>query len=144
MKHIILVLFFLLTYIAAKSQSQQQREIISNYIIAHNIGTTESIKHFIEQNYTPTFLNKIDIGSHIKFYKNIIEEFGDLNLDIYKTTEQSTNQVTVYLTKESISVFANYLKPTEILVLKLNQDANNLKLMDKGLGLGSLLCELKK
>ena len=144
MKQIILILFLLFSFTSIQSQSKKQRNIITSYITAHNNGTTEAIIHFIKQNYTTNYLKKIDIDTHVNFYKNIIKEFGALNFDIYKTVEQLPNRIVVYLIKENVSTLTNYLEPTEILVLELDQDPNNSKFLKKGLGLGSLLCELRK
>lgn len=144
MKQIILVLFLLFSFTSIQSQSKEQRKIITNYITAHNNGTPQAIIHFIKQNYSPNYLKKIDVDTHVDFYKNIIEEFGMLNFDIYKTVEQFPNRVVIHLIKEHASILTNHLEPTEILVLELDQDLNNSKFLEKGLGLGSLLCELRK
>lgn len=144
MKQIILFIFLLFSFTSIQSQSKEQRKIITNYITAHNDGTSEAIIHFINQNYTPSYLKKIDLNTHVNFYKNIIEEFDVLNFDIYKTVEQLPNRVVIHLIKEHESILTNHIEPTEILVLELDQAPNNSKFLEKGLGLGSLLCVLKK
>lgn len=126
------------------SQSSEKTVLVSKYISLHENGSDQDIRNFIRETYYPEFLKIVNIENHIQFYKKIIKEFGPLNPEIYKITEQSPYRFVVYLIKKNRDISEEKIDPKDILVLELDQSKDNPMFLSKGLGLGSLVCEFKK
>lgn len=129
---------------AVFSQNINQSAILNKFIAANNDGTHEAIRQFITDTYDPDLLRKIDMEEHIQFYTMISEDFGRLNTVVYKKIEEKPFQLTVHLIKEDENVLNRSVNPAEILVVEMDISEQNQKYLKKGLGLGALVCELKK
>jgi hypothetical protein len=137
---IIAIAFVTLSY----SQNSKQLTVLNKYIIANNVGTSEAFSLFIKETYNPQLFKKINLKSHIDFYSMISKDFGQLKLEVYKKTEETSSRLVVHLIKENESLFNKNISPTEVLVVEMDFNKNKPSYLKKGIGLGALICELKK
>ena len=133
--------FFFLTCF---SQNKEQQAILDKFISYHNDGTEKAIVEFVKETYNADLYAKIDLGKHRTFYKQIANEFGPLNNQIYKIEFESRLKLIVHLIKEDESVLNRNIDPREILVVEIDVADNNSKYLSRGLGLGALVCEVRK
>ena len=63
---------------------------------------------------------------------------------MYKTVESSSNKLIVHLIKEADSPMNMDIDPIDILVVEIDLDPKNSKYLARGLGLGALVCEIRK
>ncbi|MEQ9376935.1 MAG: hypothetical protein RIG68_17225 [Imperialibacter sp.] len=126
------------------SKSGNDLEILNKFIRANNSGTEEAIGEFIKETYEPHLFEKIDLEKHIDFYMMISKNFGHLNTMVYKKIEENPLRLVVHLIKESESVLNKSIDPSEILVVEIDLNKDNPKYLSRGLGLGALVCELRK
>ncbi|MBL4905594.1 MAG: hypothetical protein JKZ00_06215 [Flavobacteriaceae bacterium] len=140
-----LIILFAITIVTfTYSQNKNQLVILNKFIAANNAGTNEAISQFIKETYEPNFYKKINIKKHINFYATISKEFGQLKPLVYKKTEEKPLKLIVYLIKENESILNKTINPAEILVVEMDLHEKNPKYLTYGLGLGALICELKK
>lgn len=137
---LIVIVFVTVTY----SQNNKQQKTLNKYIIANNAGTPEAFSQFIKDTYTPQLLKKINLKSHIDFYAMISKDFGQLKLAVYKKIEENPSRLVVHLIKENESLLNNNINPAEVLLVEMDFNKNNPTYLNKGIGLGALICELKK
>lgn len=126
------------------SQNRNQLEILNKFIAANNSGTYEAINQFIKETYEPDFYKKIDVEEHIKFYTMISEDFGQLKTIVHEKIEEKPLRLVVYLIKDSESPINKNINPSEILVLEMDLSEKKATYLSRGLGLGALICEIKK
>ena len=144
MKKILLTLLTITIVTFSYSQNRNQLVILDKFIVANNSGTNEAISQFIKDTYEPNLYKKIDLEEHIKFYAMISEDFGQLNTIVYKKIEEKPLRLVVYLIKENENLLNKSINPAEILVVEMDLNEQNPKYLKQGLGLGALVCELKK
>lgn len=144
MKSPILTIIAIVIVSLSYSQSNKQLTVLHKYIIANNVGTTEAFSQFIKETYNPELFKKINLKSHIEFYSMISTDFGQLKLEVYKKTAESSSKLVVHLIKENESLFNKNIAPTEVLVVEMDFNKNEPTYLKKGIGLGALICELKK
>ena len=143
MKAIILFLTVSIFTSTIKAQEKNQLDILNKFISAHNLGTEEAIGDFIKNNYSPAIVKKIALDKHIAFYMHIVKEFGPLNEKIYDVVEVKPTKLIVNLIKEGESINNRFIKPTEILMVEIDTDANQPAYLSRGLGLGALACSIR-
>jgi hypothetical protein len=144
MKKLILSLFTIASVISAYAQNPNQSIILNKFIAANNAGTHEAFSQFISDTYSPDLLKKVDIKDHIEFYTMISEDFGKLKTVVYEKIEEKPLRLVVHLIKENQSLLNKSINPAEVLVVEMDLDERNQKYLKKGLGMGALICELKK
>lgn len=137
------ILFFALMF-PHHNTNTYSTQILDRYIIANNDGSDDAIELFIRENYNPDLANRIKIEDHIKFYRQISGEFGPLNKTVYKTVQSTSDKLIVHLIKESDSPINMDIDPIDILVVEIDLDPENPKYLARGLGLGALVCEIRK
>ena len=140
----LLTLLVITTATFTYSHNSNQVAILNKFIAANNSGTEEAINQFIKDTYEPNLYKKIDLEEHIKFYTMISEDFGQLNTVVYDKIEEKPLRLVVYLIKVSESLSNKSINPAEILVVEMDLNEQNPKYLIIGLGLGALVCELKK
>jgi hypothetical protein len=143
MKKALLVLILSFCFCSIYSQSKSQLELLGKFIDTHNLGTEEAISVFVKESYEPSLYKKIDLTKHIDFYNHIIKEFGPLNKEIYKLVEVKPTKLVVQLIKEKHSILNQSIDPSEILMVELDFDENNIDYLSRGLGLGALVCSIR-
>lgn len=144
MRKILLTLLAITIVTFAYSQNRNQSVILNKFIAANNSGTKEAISQFIKDTYEPNLYKKIDLEEHIKFYAMISEDFGQLKTIVYKKIEEKPLRLIVYLIKEKENLAKKSINPAEILVVEMDLNEQNQKYLKRVLGLGALVCELKK
>lgn len=144
MRLLLLTLLLGAVSLNSTAQSKQQTDILNQFIKAHNIGSVNAITTFIKGTYEPEVYKKINLRDHLDFYFQIINEFGPLSHVIYKEIETEPTRYTVHLIKKGEDFRNQYIKPEDILVVKIDLTNKQSEYMPHGLGLGSLLCEQRK
>jgi len=134
------IVFVTLSY----AQNNKQLTVLNKYIMANNTGTAEAFSQFIKETYNPQLLKKINVASHIDFYSMISRDFGQLKLAVYKKTAVSPTRLVVHLIKENESLFNKNINPTEVLVVEMDFNKDEPAYLKKGIGVGALICDLKK
>ena len=119
---------------------QQSERILEKYIAAQKSGTDIAFTQFIRETYHPDLYSKIDLKKHLAFYRQIHQEFGPLNPVVYKVTEEKPLRLVVQLIREDQSTAQLYIDPANILVVKIDLSEKDPRFMDRGLGLGALVC----
>jgi hypothetical protein len=144
MKNTLLTIIALAFVTLSYSQSNKQLTVLNKYITANNLGTVDAFSQFIKDTYSPQLLKRINLKSHIDFYTIISEDFGQLKFEVYKKIEEKPSRLVVHLIKEKESLFNKNINPAEVLVIEMDFNKKNSSLLKKGMGLGALVCELKK
>ena len=109
-----------------------------------NLGTKPAVEHFIKNYYSPDVLQKMkNFDDHVNFYMTIIHDFGDIQDVIYKTEEDSNYSLKVQLLKKG-TLLVPTPSPEEILVVEIDLDPENPKYLKRGLGMGALICYIKR
>lgn len=144
MKKILLFLFAITIVTFGYSQNSNHLEILNGFIDANNSGTKEAISQFIKDSYEPILYQKINLEEHIKFYTMISEDFGQLKTLVYEKIEETPLKLVVYLIKENENLLNKNINPLEILIVEMDLSETNPKYLNRALGLGALICELKK
>jgi len=144
MKYTIIALITLITLSSSFLQNKEQLNILNKFIIANNDGSEEAIKQFIKDSYLPEIYATINLNDHVAFYKQIVNEFGDLNKQMYYLVEETPYKLIVHLIKKKEDIKNLAIDPKDILQVEIDLSKTNPKYIERGLGLGSLLCELKR
>ncbi len=79
----------------------------------------------------------------MKFYKQIIHEFGKIQEVIYETEKDTDIKLKVQVLKEATPLVPEP-GPEEILVIEIDLDPENKRYLAKGLGMGALICYIKR
>ena len=144
MKKNLITLFAITTMAFAYSQNNNQSIILNKFIVANNSGTEDAFSKFIKETYEPNLYEKIDLKQHIEFYTMISNDFGKLKPIVYEKMEESPLKLVVLLIKENESLSNKDIPSTEILMVKIDQNEKKPKYLGRALGLGALICEIKK
>ncbi len=128
----------------AFSQNKHQSVILERFISAHNTATREAFIQFIHDTYDHELLTRIDVEDHTKFYMMIAEDFGVLKTTVYEVINEEPLRCVVHLIKKNENTLNRSIDPAEILVVEMDLNGQDPKYLKKGLGLGSLFCEIKK
>ena len=118
--------------------------MLEKFLVAHNSGTEVAFERFIKDTYNPELYNQVDLDKHVAFYRQIVNDFGSLNPKIYHTVEASSLKFIVHLIKDNETVLNKDIGPADILVVEIDLFAKNKNYLDRGLGLGALICEKEK
>jgi hypothetical protein len=144
MKHLLITIIAIISFTTLYSQNKDQLNILDNFIITHNDGSDDAIKQFIKDSYLPEIYATINLNDHIAFYKELINEFGDLNNQIYYLVEENPYKLVVHLIKKDQNINNLVIDPGGILQVEIDLSKTNPKYMKKGLGLGALLYDQKR
>lgn len=144
MRQLFILIITVFTITTSYSQNKEQLNILDNFIIAHNDGSVDAIKQFIKDSYLPEIYANINLNDHVAFYKELINEFGDLSKQIYYLVEETPHKLIVHLTKKNQNIKNLIIDPENILQVQIDLSETNSKYMIKGLGLGSITTEHKQ
>jgi hypothetical protein len=141
-----LIIFVLVSvfFFSGYCQTNDQQAILDKFITYHNDGTEKALNQFIRETYNPVLYDKVDLKKQTAFYDQIVKEFGRLNEHIYKVESETSLKLIVHLIKESETILNRNIDPREILVVEIDVSDNNSKYLSRGLGLGALVCEIRK
>ena len=144
MKKTILTLFAIALTTFSFAQNDEKLKILNKFIVANNTATEQAFMKFIKETYEPDLYKTIDLKAHVEFYMMIAKDFGKLKTRVYKKIEENPLKLVVYLIKERESLLNTNIDPAEILVVDLDLNKNKVKFLNRALGLGALICEIKK
>lgn len=141
MKVISLSLFILLFGI---QKNDPKKEILNDWIRTQNIGSNEAINQFIDQWFSPELLEKMENrDEHIAFYRQIIDEFGGIQNIVFKELESTDTKLKVQLLKKGYPLVPEP-DPEDILVVEIDVQRDNPRYLARGLGMGALICYIKR
>lgn len=144
MKIITIISVFILSSNQQVVENDNTQRILTAWLEMHNVGTEQAVGEFIRSYYSPELLSKMkNFDDHVKFYMTIIDDFGDIQFTIYKIEESFDHRLKVQLLKKGALAVSDP-PSTEILVVEIDLDPENPKYLVKGLGMGALICYIKK
>lgn len=121
-----------------------KKQILDDWIRTQNLGSNEAINEFIDQWFAPELLEKMENrDEHIAFYRQIIDEFGELQNLVFKEIESTETKLKVELIKKGYPLVPEPA-PEDILVVEIDVQKNNPRYLSRGLGMGALICYIKK
>jgi len=145
MKTVLLLLLFTLNIQSHQEKvSDDAKVILEAWVETQNNGTDEAITSFIKTYYKPSLLAQMkNFEDHVKFYRQVIDEFGPIQKVIFEEMESTKTKLKVQLLKEGTPLVPTP-QPEEILVVEIDLDAKNPKFLERGLGMGALICYIKR
>lgn len=145
MKALITIVFAsFLTGFGAGNGNDETKRILQAWIVTQNQGTDVAVRKFIDTYYSPDLIQKMkNYEDHVKFYKQIIHEFGKIQEVIYETEKDTDIKLKVQVLKEATPLVPEP-GPEEILVIEIDLDPENKQYLAKGLGMGALICYIKR
>ncbi|GAB5524672.1 MAG: hypothetical protein Roseis2KO_25440 [Roseivirga sp.] len=124
--------------------TEDTQRILDAWVATQNKGTDEAVRAFIDTYYSPELFKKMkNYEDHVKFYKQIISEFGKIQQVIYETETNTATKLKVQLLKEATPLVPEP-GPEEILVVEVDLDPDNKQYLNRGLGMGALICYIKR
>lgn len=139
-----LVLISILSGFGPERASSDTQRILDAWIVTQNVGTDAAVRQFIDTYYSPELLKEMkNYEDHVKFYKQIISEFGKVQKVIYETETNTDLKLKVQLLKRATPLVPEP-GPEEILVVEIDLDPENKKCLSKGLGMGALICYIRR
>lgn len=143
-----LLLTLLLVFDAPGQEHQEPlspaaQHVLTGFVKMHADPSKKNIEVFIDDYYGSDLLKRMSSKeNHIKFYQQIIDEFGELNKDYLQIDIAEKGHYRLQLIKKG---FPFVPKPSEmdILVLDMEVDEKTHRLTN-GLGLGALVCYDKR
>lgn len=131
------------TNVSLKENTNTER-VLKAWLEMQNTGTKKAVEHFIQNYYDPSLLQKIEsLEDHVNFYMSMIHDFGDIQDIVYKTEEDSKYRLKVQLLKKD-ALLVPAPSPEEILVVEIDLDPENPKYLKRALGMGALICYIKR
>lgn len=139
---ILLVSF--LTGFGPENGHDETKRILNAWIATQNEGTDAAVRNFIDTYYSPGLIERMkNYEDHVKFYKQIIHEFGKIQNVIYETEKDTDTKLKVQVLKEATPLVPEP-GPEEILVIEIDLDPENKRYLSRGLGMGALVCYIKR
>lgn len=141
-------LFTLFLFLAAVQNSSTEQtdteRVLEAWVVMQNNGSDKAVRQFIDTYYSPAILSKMkNYEDHVAFYKQIIHEFGKVQSTIYLTETDKDHKLKVQLIREGRAL-APAPSAEEILVVEIDLDPENPQYLSRGLGLGALICHIKR
>ena len=128
----------------SNSENANTKRLFEAWRKMHNTGTEQAAREFIKAYYAPDVLKKMkNMEDHVTFYMTMIHDFGDVQNIVYKTEESTEHRLKVQLLKKDALLFPEP-SPEEILVVEIDLDPNDPNFLEKGLGMGALICYIKR
>lgn len=144
MKYILIITVLIFSTGRSPVENENTQRVLDAWLTMHNEGTKQAVREFIQDYYAPTVLKKMkNIDAHVNFYMTMINDFGDMQDVIYKTEESTKNRLKVQLLKKG-SLVNPAPTPEEILVVEIDLSPDDPNYLEKGLGMGALICYIKR
>jgi hypothetical protein len=126
------------------AENEKTQRIFDAWLEMHNTGTEKAVGEFINDFYAPSALKKMkNFDAHVNFYMTMINDFGEMQDVIFKTEESTENRLKVQLLKKGSLAYPEPT-PEEILVVEIDLNPENPEFLEKGLGMGALICYIKR
>ena len=144
MKYLLILSVLIFSTLRSVEENSHTQRLLKAWLEMQNVGTKPAVEHFIKNYYSPDVLQKMkNFDDHVNFYMTIIHDFGDIQDVIYKTEEDSNYSLKVQLLKKG-TLLVPTPSPEEILVVEIDLDPENPKYLKRGLGMGALICYIKR
>ena len=142
MKFAWIICLYIALFFSAPNEETPQK-VLDAWMEMQNAGTDEAIKEFINQYYSPAMIGKMNMKDHVAFYRQIIDEFGEVQKLIYQKEVDQPFKLKVQLLKKGVAMVPEPT-PYEILVVEIDLDPEQPRYLKRGLGLGALICYIKR
>ncbi len=144
MKFLLLISILFLNPLHQDSIDPNTQRVLDALIAMQNDGSDESINEFIDEFFHPDLMREMtNKSAHVAFYRQIIDEFGNVESNIYKVEESTSTKLKVQLIKKGIA-FIPEPSPNQILVVEIDLHKEETKYLARGLGMGALICYIKR
>lgn len=138
------ILISLASVFGTANTTDDTQRILEAWVATQNEGTDKAVRAFIDTYYSPALLEEMkNYEDHANFYKQIISEFGKIQHVIYETETDTAIKLKVQLLKAATPLVPEP-GPEEILVVEVDLDPENKQYLSRGLGMGALICYIKR
>ena len=110
---------------------------------AEGKGDAVALEAWIRKSYAPQNVARLDMGAAIAFSSEIVKEFPRLADSPNMIMESNEHRLLIQFVDAEVQDEAEP-DPTRILVVDVDVDPDDERYLARGLGLGSLACELRK
>ena len=119
-------------------------KVLKAWVAAQNDGSDSAVINFIKK-YYPESAYETDskLNAHVRFCRQIIDEFGDVGETIYEVMENQPKKLKVQLLKAGVAAVTQP-SPEEILVIEIDLESKDQTRLARGLGMGALICYIKR
>lgn len=142
MRTIALLAFLISVFLIQRTDPK--KEILEDWIRTQNNGSNKAINQFIDKWFAPELLIEMkNREEHVAFYRQIIDEFGEVQDIVYKQIELTDTKLKVQLLKKG-QLLSPEPAPEEILVVEIDVKRHDSTHLARGLGMGALVCYIKR
>jgi len=145
LKIITLAFFLMQLNISAKEYkipNTNHGKIAKMWVAMHNSQNKITTKDFITASYSKALLKKIKLPDHITFYHDAAISFGPVDGTPLKIVENSDNRLVIHFAKKGLD-YSKEISPENIFVIEIDMRQEEPEKLDRGLGLGALVCFLQ-
>ena len=143
-----LMLFMMAVLIVPFSSKQdlnpKARAVLNAWISTQNEGSEAAVIDFIKLYYPKTaYSSQKKLKAHTDFCMQIVREFGNVQAGIYEVMENEPKKLKVQLLKAG-TLAVTRPSPEDILVVEIDLEKRNGTRLERGLGMGALICYIKR
>lgn len=143
-----LMLFMMAVLIVPLSSKQdlnpKARAVLNAWISTQNEGSEAAVIDFIKLYYPKAaYSSQKKLKAHTDFCMQIVREFGDVQAEIYEVMENEPKKLKVQLLKAG-TLAVTRPSPEDILVVEIDLEEQNGTRLERGLGMGALICYIKR
>lgn len=141
------ILLLILTLVPAPNQGElnpKAEKVLKAWVDAQNQGSDAAVIEFIKTYYPESaYESKEKLGAHLNFCRQIIDEFGEIQADVYKVMVNKPKKLKVQLLKAG-ALAISQPSPEHILVVEIDLEESDGTKLSRGLGMGALICYIKR
>ena len=131
-------------WLQPRSLSQDTQRVLEAWVATQNDGSEKAIRQFIDSYYSPAVLKGMkNYDDHVKFYQQVIAEFGQIQSHVFEVEVDEPHTLKVQLIKKGTPLVPSP-GPEEVLVVEIDLDPEQPQYLKRGLGMGALICYLKR
>ncbi len=117
--------------------------LLASWLEAHNRGDGSSLETWLRRSFSDTRLANMNVDRALAWYLESTRMFGKLAEKPYHVVEDEPHRLVVWFLDAELEETANP-DPTKVIVVEVDVDPDDPAHLARGLGLGSLACELRE
>lgn len=129
--------------LAAKIPDSPAGAIMTSWLSAHNSGDTTALVEWMRTSFSPEALTTLDFDKHLEWYVGCTTMFGKLTPLPYAIATNDEHKLVAHFLKDGVRR-EKTVDPTKIVVVELDLNPEQPRYLQRGLGLGELICEDRK
>ena len=115
--------------------------LLTAWLQAHNQADGPHLEAWLRRSFSAERLDEMDVAKSLAWYVESARMFGVLAEEPYHVVEDEPHRLVVWILGAELDVAANP-DPTRVIVVEIDMDPDDQERLARGLGLGSLACEL--